>query len=69
MEVTPHKCVSARQMAELLGISVNSLNKQRSVKPDEGPPFVKFGARVLYPLGDNGFDGWICARLQGGACG
>ncbi len=57
-------------MAERLGISINSLNKQRSVKPEEGPPFVKFGARVLYPLnGAHGFEAWLDARIQGGARG
>jgi hypothetical protein len=67
---TTQRCASAKEMAERLGISINSLNKQRSVKPEEGPPFVKFGSRVLYPLhGIDGFDGWLAAQIQGGARG
>jgi hypothetical protein len=63
-----HQCLSAIQMADRLGISINSLNKQRSVKPDQGPPFFHMGKRVLYPLnGQHGFEAWMAARMQGGA--
>jgi hypothetical protein len=61
------QCASVAAMAKILATTTNSLNKQRSLDPDSGPPFFRLGRRILYPLrGPLGFDGWMSARLADG---
>jgi hypothetical protein len=57
-------CLSTHEIADRLGISVNSLNKQRSTQPASGPPFRRFGRRILYPA--NLFESWLLSNLEGG---
>jgi hypothetical protein len=59
------KFASAAEVATALGITKNALDRQRCVNPKGGPPFVKIGARVFYPV--SGFTTWLDAKLQGGA--
>ena len=48
------------QAAQCLGVSVSYLNKLRL--GEDGPPFVKLGARVAYDPAD--LTAWIEARKQ-----
>lgn len=62
-----HKSVGTAEMARILGVSKSALEKQRSVSPEKGPPFVRFGRRVLYPIsGPNGYSAWLASNIQGG---
>jgi hypothetical protein len=58
---------SSKEMARILGISDSALNKQRSCNPDQGPPFLHMGRRVVYPLtGPSGFYDWVAKQARGG---
>lgn len=50
--------LSEQEVAEELGISVQTARKWRSIR--RGPPFVKFGSRVAYPRED--LEQWIAAQ-------
>jgi hypothetical protein len=68
VEDNQQRCASVAAMAKILATTANSLNKQRSLDPDAGPPFFRMGRKVLYPLhGPLGFDGWMSARIAEGA--
>ena len=70
MEVSGYQTATAAEMARILGISKVALDKQRCVSPDNGPPFLRMGRRVLYPLsGPSGFSVWMAGRVQGGGLG
>jgi len=61
------KTASAKEMAQILGISKSALDKMRCVSPENSPPFFKMGRRVIYPLtGQNSYAAWIAERVQGG---
>ena len=50
---------TTKEQAELMRLSAQTLREWR-MHADKGPPFVKFGARVLYPSRD--FEAWVKAR-------
>jgi hypothetical protein len=46
----PRPYVTGRQAASYLGLSPQTLDRWRVT--GDGPPFMKFGSRVLYPVAD-----------------
>lgn len=67
LDLEAHKAVCAAEMARILGVSKSALDKQRSVSPEKGPPFVRFGRRVLYPItGPNSYSAWLASNIEGG---
>lgn len=54
------KLLNVNETAERLGVSVSYLNKLRLT--DEGPPFVKLGARVAYDQAD--LAAWVEAQKR-----
>jgi predicted DNA-binding transcriptional regulator AlpA len=64
------RIASVEEMARLLGISRSALDYQRSVSPNNGPPWIRMGRRVGYPLtGPVSYAAWITERAQGGGTG
>lgn len=55
--------LDTRGLAALLGVSVPTLTRLRLYDTDQSPPFVKVGARVLYPR--TAVESWVSARMQG----
>lgn len=59
---------TTKQASHATGLSISLLNKLRIYRPEESPPYVKVGRKVLYPLtGPNSLETWVAARVQGGA--
>lgn len=54
MNLTP------KELAEKLRVSTRTLKRWR--RNHEGPPYAKFGARVIYPLDQ--VDIWLAQRLR-----
>lgn len=55
-----------RKVAAITGLSKSALDKMRT--RDVGPPFMRIGRRVLYPLsGPNGLANWAAAQIADGA--
>lgn len=55
--------VNDTEAARLVGCSVSHLKKLRLYNPDAGPPFVRMGRKVLYPLkGQRSLETWLAAR-------
>ncbi len=48
-----------KQQAELEGVSLRTLRRRRALR--EGPPWLKIGARVYYPI--DSFDAWLESRI------
>ena len=67
MEINRHRAATVAEMATLMGVSRQTLDKIRSVAPENGPPFVRLGTRVIYYLtGPNSLETWLAANVQGG---
>lgn len=49
--------------AQMLGVSVSTLNRLRAYRPEQSPPWVKLGSRVIYPV--DGLRAWLNARANG----
>jgi predicted DNA-binding transcriptional regulator AlpA len=52
------KLLSSTAVAELVGLAPATLAKRRLT--GEGPPFIKLGSRVLYPMSE--LQAWIDAQ-------
>jgi hypothetical protein len=52
-----------RRVADIIGVSASHLTKLRLYHPDQSPPFLRVGDRVLYPLvGENSLESWVAER-------
>jgi len=49
-ELGENRCLNVSEVADLLGVSINTLNAWRSQR--RGPVYEKFGSRVVYRLAD-----------------
>ena len=49
--------------AQMLGVSVSTLNRLRAYKPEQSPPWLKLGSRVIYPV--EGLRTWLNSRASG----
>jgi predicted DNA-binding transcriptional regulator AlpA len=56
----PSAKLNVSEAAQFLGLSVSTLNKLRL--SGNGPPYMKFGHRVLYDLRD--VEGWACEHRR-----
>ena len=56
----PNRKLSVQEAARFLGLSVSTLNKMRL--NGSGPPYLKFGRRVLYDLRD--LEAWVAERKR-----
>lgn len=57
---------NVREVANITGLSKSTLDKMRLYRPDESPPFLQIGRRVVYPLtGSRGLSAWINKRIVG----
>lgn len=68
VEADSPRFANAAQVAEILGLSRSHINRLRVYNPEQSPPFIRVGDRVLYPLsGPNGLGAWAAQRAEGGA--
>lgn len=56
------RLLSTRQVAELSGLGETTLRQMRTKTPYGGPPFLRIGSAVRYPLGQ--LQTWIEDRVQ-----
>ena len=62
--------LTTREMAAFIAVSPSVLDKWRSAAPDNGPPFIRVGRAVRYPLdGPNGYFAWAERQAIGGGLG
>lgn len=55
---------NVRKVADITGLSKSTLDKLRLYRPEESPPFLRIGHRVIYPLnGPRGLSQWMEQRL------
>lgn len=52
---------NVREAGEYLGVAAQTLNRWR-MNPNDGPPFVKLGRRVVYERAD--LDAWLAANRR-----
>lgn len=52
------------KVAEITGLAKYTLDRMRVLRPEESPPFLRIGKRVIYPLtGPNGLGAWVEQRV------
>ena len=53
-----------KKVAGITGLSKSTLDKMRLYRPEESPPFLRIGHKVIYPLtGPHGLGQWVEARI------
>ena len=53
-----------KKVADITGLSKSTLDKMRLYRPEESPPFLRIGRKVVYPLtGPRGLAQWVEQRI------
>lgn len=53
-----------KKVADITGLSKSTLDKMRLYRPEESPPFLRIGHKVVYPLtGPRGLGQWVEQRI------
>lgn len=56
---------TTKDAAKATGVSVSFLKKIRIYTPEKGPPFLRLGRKILYPMtGPHSVESWLLERLQ-----
>lgn len=56
---------TTRDAAQAAGVSASFLKKIRIYTPEKGPPFLRLGRKILYPMtGPHSVESWLLERLQ-----
>lgn len=54
-----------KRVADITGLSKSTLDKMRLYRPEDSPPFLRIGHKVIYPLtGPRGLGEWVNQRLN-----